>query len=373
MIERALEARRLRVDNRRLPAEQTLGRRIVGDSRPMRRLLEATSRVASRDVTVLVRGETGTGKEFVAELLHAQSSRASKPLVRFNCAALPAELADAELFGHVRGAFTGATATRPGFFAQADGGTLILDEVGELPLGDPGQAPARAPGGRDPARRLGPDREGRRPRRRVDQPRPRRRRQDRRVPRGPLLPARGGRARGATAARPHGRHPRARRRVRAPLRRTLRPRQRLARARARRRAGPRPTGPATSASSRTRSPASPRCPAAASSASPTSTPPSRARARSSLVDRVRCRTTPIPCPTHATARRSRSRSRPSSAASSARPRRDRRQPVRGRAPARRLARHADRQDEEVRAFQQSFSLVTARAFQALRVHICYHL
>jgi len=134
VIERALEARRLRVDNRRLAAEQTLGRRIIGDSRPMRRLLEAISRVASRDVTVLVRGETGTGKEFVAELLHAQSARAGKPLVRFNCAALPADLADAELFGHVRGAFTGATSGRPGFFSQADGGTLILDEVGELPL-----------------------------------------------------------------------------------------------------------------------------------------------------------------------------------------------------------------------------------------------
>jgi DNA-binding NtrC family response regulator len=133
VIERALEARKLRVDNQRLTAEQTLGRRIVGDSRPMRRLLEATNRVASRDVTVLVRGETGTGKEFVAELLHAQSPRANKPLVRFNCAALPSELADAELFGHVRGAFTGATATRPGYFSQANGGTLILDEVGELP------------------------------------------------------------------------------------------------------------------------------------------------------------------------------------------------------------------------------------------------
>lgn len=133
VIERALEARRLRVDNRRLAAEQTLGRRIIGASKPMRRLLEATSRIASRDVTVLVRGETGTGKEFVAELLHAQSSRADKPLIRFNCAALPADLADAELFGHARGAFTGANASRPGFFAQADGGTLILDEVGELP------------------------------------------------------------------------------------------------------------------------------------------------------------------------------------------------------------------------------------------------
>jgi DNA-binding NtrC family response regulator len=133
VMERAIEARRLRVDNQRFAAEQTLGRRIIGASRPMRRLLEATSRVASRDVTVLVRGETGTGKEFVAELLHAQSTRADKPLIRFNCAALPAELADAELFGHARGAFTGANASRPGFFAQADGGTLILDEVGELP------------------------------------------------------------------------------------------------------------------------------------------------------------------------------------------------------------------------------------------------
>ncbi len=133
VIERALEARRLRVDNRRLAAEQTLGRRIIGASRPMRRLLEAASRIASRDVTVLVRGETGTGKEFVAELLHAQSSRADKPLIRFNCAALPPDLADAELFGHARGAFTGANASRPGFFAQADGGTLILDEVGDLP------------------------------------------------------------------------------------------------------------------------------------------------------------------------------------------------------------------------------------------------
>lgn len=134
VIGRALEARKLRIDNRRLAAEQTLGRRIIGASKPMRRLLEAASRVAGRDVTVLVRGETGTGKEFVAELLHAQSARAKGPLVRFNCAALPAELADAELFGHVKGAFTGATSGRPGFFAQASGGTLILDEVGELPL-----------------------------------------------------------------------------------------------------------------------------------------------------------------------------------------------------------------------------------------------
>jgi two-component system response regulator AtoC len=135
VIDRALEARRLRLDNRRLTAERAMGRRIVGDSAPMRRLLDAAALIARRDVTVLVRGETGTGKEFLTALLHADSARASKPLVRFNCAAIPAELAEAELFGHARGAFTGAHAARRGFFAEADGGTLVLDEVGELPLG----------------------------------------------------------------------------------------------------------------------------------------------------------------------------------------------------------------------------------------------
>jgi two-component system response regulator AtoC len=133
VIERALEARRLRVTNRRLSAERVLGRRIIAESRAMRRLLDAAERVAPRDVTVLVRGETGTGKEFVAHVLHAGSARATKPLVRFNCAAIPAELAEAELFGHMKGAFTGAVAARRGFFAEADGGTLVLDEVGELP------------------------------------------------------------------------------------------------------------------------------------------------------------------------------------------------------------------------------------------------
>ncbi|MBP8805436.1 MAG: sigma-54-dependent Fis family transcriptional regulator [Kofleriaceae bacterium] len=134
VIGRALEAHALRLANRRAAIEAAVGRRIVAESRSMRRLLDATARVATRDVTVLVRGETGTGKEFIAQLLHAQSRRAARPLVRFNCAALPADLAEAELFGHVRGAFTGAVANRRGFFAEADGGTLVLDEIGELPL-----------------------------------------------------------------------------------------------------------------------------------------------------------------------------------------------------------------------------------------------
>jgi DNA-binding NtrC family response regulator len=134
VLERALEMRALRVQNRRLSAEKALGKSIVADSAPMQRLLDAVSRVAPRDITVLIGGPTGTGKERIAALVHAQSRRASEPLVRFNCAAIPGELAEAELFGHARGAFTGATQARPGFFAEANGGTLVLDEVGELPL-----------------------------------------------------------------------------------------------------------------------------------------------------------------------------------------------------------------------------------------------
>jgi two-component system response regulator AtoC len=133
VIDRALEARSLRVQNRRLTAEKALGRSIVGESAAMRRLLDAVTRIAPRDITVLVRGETGTGKELIAALLHAESRRSAAPLVRFNCAAIPDELAEAELFGHTRGAFTGAAQARRGFFAEANGGTLVLDEVGELP------------------------------------------------------------------------------------------------------------------------------------------------------------------------------------------------------------------------------------------------
>jgi two-component system response regulator AtoC len=133
VVERAAETYRLRQRGQRLEAEHALGRPILGESPALRRVLEAALRVAGKDVTVLVRGETGTGKELIASLLHCRSRRASGPLVRFNCAAVPGELAESELFGHVRGAFTGATQAHRGYFAQADGGTLVLDEVGELP------------------------------------------------------------------------------------------------------------------------------------------------------------------------------------------------------------------------------------------------
>ncbi len=133
-VERALETQRLRLHNRWLRAERAIGRGLVAESATMRRLYHQVERVAKRDVTVLVRGETGTGKELVAGLIHAHSPRADKPLVRFNCAAIPGELAEAELFGHAKGAFTGAGQARRGFFAEAHGGTLVLDEIGELPM-----------------------------------------------------------------------------------------------------------------------------------------------------------------------------------------------------------------------------------------------
>ncbi len=107
---------------------------MVGDSEVMRRLRWEAQVVASSDVPVLIHGETGVGKELVARLIHCHSPRAHKPMIQINCAALPETLAESELFGHVRGAFSGASQERAGKFELADGGTLMLDEVGELPL-----------------------------------------------------------------------------------------------------------------------------------------------------------------------------------------------------------------------------------------------
>ncbi len=108
--------------------------RMVGDSPAMRRLFDGMDRVAATDATVLVLGETGTGKELIARRIHQLSRRADRPLVRVNCAAIPGALMESEFFGHERGAYTGATTRREGRFAMADGGSILLDEVGELPL-----------------------------------------------------------------------------------------------------------------------------------------------------------------------------------------------------------------------------------------------
>ena len=134
-LERALEHSRLRRENRFLRAQLAAGgahgERMIGRSAVMVELFEMIDRVAGTDSTVLITGETGTGKELVAQAIHFRSSRAAGPFLALNCAALNANIIESELFGHEKGAFTGAIAARRGRFEEADGGTLFLDEIGE--------------------------------------------------------------------------------------------------------------------------------------------------------------------------------------------------------------------------------------------------
>jgi two-component system, NtrC family, nitrogen regulation response regulator NtrX len=131
----ALELRRSREIVRALQDDLGGADGLIGDSAAMERVREMIRRVAPTDARVLITGESGTGKEVAAALLHRASARAAGPLVRLNCAAIPRELVESELFGHERGAFTGATERRRGRFELAHGGTLFLDEVGDLGAG----------------------------------------------------------------------------------------------------------------------------------------------------------------------------------------------------------------------------------------------
>lgn len=109
-------------------------RRLIGNSPPMKQLFKDLEKIACTDVTVLVRGESGTGKELVAQAIHDLSERSNEDMISVNCAAIPESLIESELFGHEKGAFTGAASTRDGLIAAADNGTLFLDEIGELPI-----------------------------------------------------------------------------------------------------------------------------------------------------------------------------------------------------------------------------------------------
>ena len=149
----------LRAESYRALAEDHPTPMLIGQSPAHQRLLADIATVGNSDLTVLVTGETGVGKELVAQALHAASPRAARPLISLNCAALPESLVESELFGHVRGAFSGAVADRRGKFELADGGTLFLDEVGELSLAVQAKLLRVLQGGQ--LQRLGSDREHR--------------------------------------------------------------------------------------------------------------------------------------------------------------------------------------------------------------------
>jgi two-component system nitrogen regulation response regulator NtrX len=130
----ALEHRRLQIENSRLREDTDARYRIIGESVPMKALRHELALMAGTNGRVLIYGESGTGKELVAHALHAMSPRAAEPFVEVNCAAIPEELIESELFGHIKGSFTSAHETKIGKFQKADGGTIFLDEVGDMSL-----------------------------------------------------------------------------------------------------------------------------------------------------------------------------------------------------------------------------------------------
>ena len=137
LIDKCIDKKQLLVENRQLKTilkERFSFESIVGNSAALNEVMSVVQRVSSSNATVILRGESGTGKELVATALHFASNRKDKPFITVNCAALPESLLESELFGHIKGAFTGAIADRKGKFEEADGGTILLDEIGEVSL-----------------------------------------------------------------------------------------------------------------------------------------------------------------------------------------------------------------------------------------------
>lgn len=134
VVKNALDHRRLALENSRLKADATSRYRIIGESISIKALRQQLALMAGTNGRVLIYGESGTGKELVAHAIHAMSPRAEEPFIEVNCAAIPEELIESELFGHIKGSFTGAHEDKTGKFQKADGGTLFLDEVGDMSL-----------------------------------------------------------------------------------------------------------------------------------------------------------------------------------------------------------------------------------------------
>jgi DNA-binding NtrC family response regulator len=214
LIEKPLDRERLMVALRNALERRAMEREVqglraiaderfemVGKSAPMAALFAQITKVAPTRTRVLITGESGTGKELIARALHRASALADKPFVKVNCAAIPPELIESELFGHERGAFTGATGRKRGLFELADGGTIFLDEIGDMIASGAGEGAARAAVGRVHARRRRAGVEGRRPRGGRHQPRSAGRGRLEHVPRGSVLPAQRRAAARAAAAR----------------------------------------------------------------------------------------------------------------------------------------------------------------------------
>ena len=210
VVERALRFQETERENRRLRSElqdkYSFGS-MIGKAHNMEQVFDMIGTVADSRATVLICGESGTGKELVARALHYNSARKTAPFIRLNCAALPKDLMESELFGHEKGAFTGAIKQTRGRFEMADGGTLLLDEISEIDPALQAKLLRVLAGARIRARRLDADHQSRRAHCRHDQPRPAGRSRSGQLPRGSLLPPQRHRNGTASATRAQGRYP----------------------------------------------------------------------------------------------------------------------------------------------------------------------